>query len=425
MNLLSHQTHFNIHHIYRQRCQQRQCNILNCKVKKKMSTGDAEGLKDTELNHEMCVVELVTDSAEVIVGRILSEIIYNSCSQPRSSIISEFQVKLNTTKPKKFECDKCHKAFAQLTSAKKHCRNQDKSGICLICNVKISDRKNLKRHITKCHSKEKDEKTPDVILKCEECNITFAMKHKLKEHMRNKHGITEQEGGSEVKCSECEFVNKSESRVKAHFTLLHSNSTKRFSCESCDLVLKSKDGLLKHNKNNHSEAYPTPHSSDSQLNLPPDLHKCVAENTYSGQENSSHELEISQYGSTSSQHGLNSVHHGLESNHPGVASLHQGLESSHYGLDTTLSGLEEAHKPAATEAGIAMPASVCSSMADTDLARMLGSGRSRLVGSQDTASWDSSGEQRVCEDLASILNVYQIDPVPNVTMEKEISFWNM
>ena len=105
----------------------------------------------------------------------------------------------------------------------------------------------MKRHILKVHEKEKGKKLPKDILKCIECDLSFAMKHKLKEHMKNKHKFAVSvEGREMLQCPECDFQNISKSRIKAHITLNHSEATEPLKCMECDYVCKNKRGLSYH-----------------------------------------------------------------------------------------------------------------------------------------------------------------------------------
>ena len=369
-------------------------------------------MNDNAFTH--CELEKeVTDSAEII-GSILEELITSAYSKLIFNVISNAQVKQgNSTKPKQFKCEKCFKLFSQLASAQKHCRNKDKSGTCHICEFKVSDRKNLKRHISNCHGKEKSEKTAKETPRCEECSINFAMKHKHREHMKNKHGIIDWEGGETVKCSECDFENKSESRVKAHFTLHHSDTLKLFSCESCDLVFRSKDGLNKHKKRNHTEVDLNLHSSNSistlQFNLNPDLQKAVSETNIAGLENNNA--------------GLEDNNAGLENNNGRVDNIDNGQGVSQYGLESQLRE-QVAHRTVAIETDLTMPASSFS-LTDTDLLRIIGPGHSSQVANTEAENWNTSSQPVVSEDVATVWNQYQLASVPNVTVENEVSYWNM
>ena len=210
-----------------------------------------------------------TDSTETI-DEIVADIISESFRKVESRNDSNSQIEPKASeKPKKYKCEKCGKPFAQLTSAQKHCKNLDKSVKCLICDVNISDKKNLRRHILNCHEKSKPEKTPKVIPKCDLCDKTFVMRHKLKEHMKYKHGLQDEKGEEIHNCSECDFQNTCLSRVKAHFTKVHIKSSGTFRCILCDNDFQSRDGLAKHNKRNHDllDVNLSPCLTDQDINL--------------------------------------------------------------------------------------------------------------------------------------------------------------
>ena len=158
-------------------------------------------------------------------------------------------------KEKQFECTTCHTYFAQYASAKKHCKQRKgKCSICPLCGVKIAQAKNMSRHIKSTHHKpiEKTKKPVNEIPKCDECGISFSMMHKYKEHMRRKHQIEfNTDSNNEVlHCPDCEFQNSSSSRMKAHWTIYHSE-VKVIRCSLCEFECKSKSGILKHTQRIH------------------------------------------------------------------------------------------------------------------------------------------------------------------------------
>ena len=148
-------------------------------------------------------------------------------------------------KPKIFECKKCQKTFAQHKSLQKHERKCTGSWkptpvVCQTCKNSFYDKQTLKRHMERRHNK------PEVVFRCEECDIQFAMKHKLKEHNVLKHGL-EIVAQKLVKCPypECDFKHQKERYIKAHITNRHTISTPKL-CTICPFKCKSDGGLVRH-----------------------------------------------------------------------------------------------------------------------------------------------------------------------------------
>ena len=163
---------------------------------------------------------------------------------------------LKKVKPKMYQCSTCYQKFAQYASAKKHCITTFKSAICSICGAKIPQAKNLRRHIRNNHEKTRGERVKPTkeIPKCHDCGISFSRRHKYKEHMRNKHNMEMNNNLNKevLNCPECDFQNTSVSRMKAHFTIVHSVKPPKFKCSSCEFVCKSSDGVLKHTRRVHT-----------------------------------------------------------------------------------------------------------------------------------------------------------------------------
>ena len=93
---------------------------------------------------------------------------------------------------------------------------------------------------------------PEVVFRCEECDIQFAMKHKLKEHNVSKHGL-ESVAPKLVKCPypECDFKHQKERFVKAHITNRHVITTSK-ECTICPFKCKSDGGLGRHMREVHT-----------------------------------------------------------------------------------------------------------------------------------------------------------------------------
>jgi hypothetical protein len=245
----------------RQRCKKRQCHKLNPRVKKASRSPDGHRVEPVEpvtTEHEVenGSYEVTVNKEQVnVVQEVVNDIINGAwCELKKKTMISKKQNQL-IKKQKCYKCDNCHKVFAQFASAKKHCTRNSKGAVCPICGIKVSHTKNLKRHILNTHHKpiQKVKKLPKEIPKCNECETRFSRMHKFKEHMLNKHQIQLSRGEDRemLNCPDCDFQNTSKSRMKAHFTVNHSDEPNEFQCSICDFVCKSKSGLSKHTKRVH------------------------------------------------------------------------------------------------------------------------------------------------------------------------------
>ena len=196
---------------------------------------------------------------EALVAELVSDMINSVWREIKMKMLTD-GVAVVDKKPKVYPCDQCGVMFAQFASAVKHCKLKlkIKSATCPICKKNILVKKNLNRHIRNVHSNPKQKKTNVSVPTCEQCEQQFSSKHKLVEHMRRTHAAACKEGVL-LQCKECDFSNISESRMKAHSTLVHSEP-KEFKCTLCPLSLKSKCGIYKHiNK---------VHTPDKQLEKP-------------------------------------------------------------------------------------------------------------------------------------------------------------
>ena len=191
-----------------------------------------------------------------------------------------------------FKCELCKKKYATEASVIKHiekCHEVEiKSATCPMCKKRILVKKNLNRHIRNVHSNPKQKKSAISVPTCDQCEQHFSSKHKLVEHMKRKHSAASKEGVL-LQCSECDFSNISESRMKAHFTLVHSEP-KEFKCKFCSLSLKSKCGIYKHIKKVHTldQQLEKPQEIIARKSLPAVVHdnsmmKSLRQNSFVGQ----------------------------------------------------------------------------------------------------------------------------------------------
>ena len=121
-----------------------------------------------------------TDEDEMSVSREVISDTNILAPEPDSASVNEtnsdHQQKpaMKKTKEKIYQCTKCQKRFAQFASAQKHCRAKKLAGgaaelTCAICGSKVKHRRNLKRHISEVHMKNKKEKDTSIPT-CDLCN---------------------------------------------------------------------------------------------------------------------------------------------------------------------------------------------------------------------------------------------------------------
>lgn len=218
---------------------------------------DMQAEKDGVENENNAVDE--TPGMEEQTGRydmkdIISDIIEHVV-QIAASPVNPLKVSKGfNPKSKIFECQKCHRVFAQYKSCLKHqkmCNGSVRPNpiVCPVCKHSFYDKQTLKRHIKRMHSSPPKTKA---IFRCEECQTEFVMKHKLKEHNAIKHGLGQSSVKTLVKCpySDCDFQHEKKRIVKAHVTNRHGNENHK-QCTICVYKCLSDGGMRRHMKEVH------------------------------------------------------------------------------------------------------------------------------------------------------------------------------
>ena len=203
------------------------------------------------------IQHLDKQTAEPDMEDIINDIIENVV-KIGLKVVNPLKVpKIYHPKPKIFECNKCNKMFAQHRSAQKHqkeCKGavKPKPIVCQEINCKKSfyDKQTLRRHFKSFHS---SAPKPREIFRCEQCNIQFGMKHKLKEHNMNKHGLEQPALNCVVKCPfvDCDFEHEKERFVKSHITNRHETKSPE-KCSICDYKCFSEGGMKRHTRDVHT-----------------------------------------------------------------------------------------------------------------------------------------------------------------------------
>ena len=139
-----------------------------------------------------------------------------------------------------FVCDICKFSFNYEKSYYKHLKKHD-IFICTKCKDSFDNEEELKKHIEVDHRKKVRQKYPiDREVNCDECEEVFDNLNKLAVHNKEKHGI---EGDP---CPICGKYLK-RSSMRNHIEKVHnSDKAKKYTCEECGKVYKTKTDLDTH-----------------------------------------------------------------------------------------------------------------------------------------------------------------------------------
>lgn len=148
---------------------------------------------------------------------------------------------MHNTEERQFICDVCGKEFKSRGAMDSHSvvhkeLTREDGARCEICNVWISRKNRLRRHMVEIHESKETE--------CDVCHKTYPNMKAMVNHRRNIHsGLT----------FECEICNKQFRRainLKEHRAAAHTGE-KLYKCEFCGMEMNSNANLYQHRKNKH------------------------------------------------------------------------------------------------------------------------------------------------------------------------------
>ena len=183
-------------------------------------------------------------------------------------------IKTRTFTHERFSCDTCDKVVAGKSAFKSHLKQHlEGKPSCEVCQKEFAARSHLKRHKVRDHPETVVEKP---IFHCNVCNDLNSTKQKLKKHYALVHNqILKQFYCATCKNSyvdqrildihidvahlklrkySCHICGKEfgrKSSLTAHTATLHSSEPRKYSCDKCPIIYKSKRNLYNHAVKEH------------------------------------------------------------------------------------------------------------------------------------------------------------------------------
>ncbi|KAE8741577.1 hypothetical protein FOCC_FOCC012870 [Frankliniella occidentalis] len=129
------------------------------------------------------------------------------------------------------ECHRCGQKFPRPLRLRAHLENPcGDQLVCAVCGKQFKSYVVLQKHISLASC------GPDVILKCDSCNKTFASKKTLRQHVESHT--------KKYKCSECPQTYVRNEDLNHH--IQHSHVNPKHQCPRCKKILASEDRLYYH-----------------------------------------------------------------------------------------------------------------------------------------------------------------------------------
>lgn len=147
-----------------------------------------------------------------------------------------------------FLCQVCSSLFKTDRILTKHIIQQHKKHYCDKCEQNFQGYNNLIAH--RCKNKDVNGSDNNHIFTCETCGKTYQSKACLYQHVRNQHSK------KEIKCTHCDIVMTSKSRLTHHLHIKHQNSLSNkdrhlLCCKECDFVTHMQSSIEDHVKTKH------------------------------------------------------------------------------------------------------------------------------------------------------------------------------
>ena len=143
-----------------------------------------------------------------------------------------------TTVERKFNCRFCDHNSVNMNALEAHLRThlKEKPHKCQICEKEFSESHSLKGHMN-IHSDKHKERN----FNCSLCPKSFRTVRDVKIHVTNVH--------SEVRpfpCTHCPLKFKTKSHLKEHVQRLHNGDAKQFPCSKCKKSFKTRSDMRVH-----------------------------------------------------------------------------------------------------------------------------------------------------------------------------------
>ena len=137
----------------------------------------------------------------------------------------------------KYECEQCHRNFAERKNLNHHLKNHEKQGIfkCSLCEKECLTKGSLRQHM-------KDHNMEHSI--CKYCEKTFPLKRYLQEHIVRTHRERKF-----FQCTVCPSKLKTRQALERHEQVQHNSSaTHKIDCTVCGKSFIGRNTIKVHMK---------------------------------------------------------------------------------------------------------------------------------------------------------------------------------